>query len=162
MGASHSPQVTALGSRGGGLRAVAVWLREQHFWVEMGVEGGWRASALLSSLGGWARAGSGIFPDWGPSWSPRPCSPPPDSCSWAQPRAGSWGFPGRAPRDNDSQLEVSVHRTYFYPPTAPRKFPRARWVQIPAPCKALGVQRYSYGQLPVSSGQCPPGPPFHL
>lgn len=66
--------------------------------------------------------------------------PPPPSCSRAQPRAGSWGFPGRAPRDNDSQLKVSVHRIYFYPPTAPRKFPRVRWVQIPAPCKALGVE----------------------
>lgn len=84
---------------------------------------------------------------------PPPSAPPspPTSCSQAQPKAGSWGFPGRAPRDSDSLLKVTAHRTHFSPPTAPGSPPEGRWATALAPCRAPGIRdNYQCHHVPSS------------
>lgn len=67
----------------------------------------------------------------------------------AQPRANSWGFPGRAPRDNDFQFTVSAHRTHFSLPTAPKKSLRGQVGSDSGTLQSPG----HHGQQPMIS--CP-------
>lgn len=91
--------------------------------AQVGQEEGRRAGPLSAVVGSGPEPGLGHF-QAGPQLEPLPS--PPASCSQAQPRAGSWGFPGEAPGDSDSQLKAGAHRTHFSQPTAPRKSSRRR------------------------------------